>query len=180
MEKHVTIISSSPRKGGNSDTLCDEFLKGAENSGHVAEKIFLKDKIIKYCTGCNYCSVNTKRTCPQVDEMGEILEKLIISDVIVFGTPVYFYTMCGQLKTFIDRCCSKHTLLTNKEFYFIMTAAATEEQTFEGTIHEFNCFLSCLKNPTIKGMIKAGGVWLTEDIHHTEYPNIAYEMGKNI
>lgn len=180
MGKQVIIISSSPRKGGNSDTLCDEFLKGAEEAGHNVQKIFLKDKIIKYCTGCNYCNINSKRTCPQPDEMGEISELLVRADVIVFATPIYFYTMCGQLKTFIDRCCAKHTLLTNKEFYFIMTATATEEHIFDGTIHEFKCFLSCLGNPTIKGMIKAGGVWLNEDVHHTEYPQIAYEMGKNI
>ena len=180
MKKQVLIISSSPRKGGNSDLLCDEFLKGATESGHSAEKIFLKDKVIRYCTGCGYCSTNNKNICSQVDEMAEILDSMIKSDVIVFATPIYFYTMCGQLKTFIDRCCAKYSLIKNKEFYFIMTAAATEEHIFDGTLHEFKCFLSCLDNPTIKGSIKADGVWLMEDVHHTKYLEQAYNMGKNI
>ena len=46
MSKKVLILSSSPRRGGNSDTLCDEFLRGAQEAGHEVEKIFLKDKTI--------------------------------------------------------------------------------------------------------------------------------------
>ena len=51
MAKKVLILSSSPRRGGNSDTLCDEFMRGAMESGNEVEKIFLRDKIINYCTG---------------------------------------------------------------------------------------------------------------------------------
>ena len=53
--KKVLILSSSPRRGGNSDTLCDEFLRGAIKAGNNAEKIFLRDKAIHYCTGCSMC-----------------------------------------------------------------------------------------------------------------------------
>ena len=52
MPRKVLIISYSPRKGGNSDTLCDEFARGAKESNNQVEKIFLKDKKINYCTGC--------------------------------------------------------------------------------------------------------------------------------
>ena len=45
MAKKVLIISSSPRKGGNSDLLCDEFMKGAIEAGNEVEKIFLKEKV---------------------------------------------------------------------------------------------------------------------------------------
>ena len=55
MGKKVLILSASPRKGGNSDILCDEFLNGALETGHQAEKIFLGDKKISYCTGCGAC-----------------------------------------------------------------------------------------------------------------------------
>ena len=53
MAKKVLILSSSPRRGGNSDTLCDEFMRGAAESNHEVEKIFLRDKTIHYCTGCS-------------------------------------------------------------------------------------------------------------------------------
>ncbi len=50
MSKEVLIISSSPRRGGNSDLLCDQFISGAREAGHNVEKVFLKDKKINYCT----------------------------------------------------------------------------------------------------------------------------------
>lgn len=65
--KNVLIISASPRKGGNSDILCDEFMRGAVESGNTAEKIFLRDKQINYCTGCGVC--NSTHKCVQKDDM---------------------------------------------------------------------------------------------------------------
>lgn len=62
--KKTLILSSSPRRGGNSDTLCNEFLRGAREAGFPAEKIFLGDKAIRYCTGCSVCSLYGK-PCPQ-------------------------------------------------------------------------------------------------------------------
>src|ERR1035437_5235449 len=139
MSKKVLIISSSPRRGGNSDTLCDQFVLGAGESGNHAEKIFLKDKKINYCTHCGTC-LNGEKTCPQKDDMSEILEKMVDADVIVMATPVYFYTMCGQMKTSIDRTCSRYTRITNKEFYFIVTAADSNNQAMERTLEEFRGF----------------------------------------
>lgn len=96
MSKKVLILSSSFRKGGNSDTLCDQFAMGARDAGHAVEKIFLNDKHIGYCRGCGVC--NTTHKCIQKDDMAEILNKMVEADVIVMGTPVYFYSMNGQMK----------------------------------------------------------------------------------
>lgn len=74
MSKNVRILSSSPRKGGNSDLLCDEFLRGASESGNRAEKLFLKDYTIHFCTGCGACS-ERGLPCPQKDDMAQIIEK---------------------------------------------------------------------------------------------------------
>ena len=102
--KNVLILSSSPRRGGNSDTLCDEFMQGAIESGHRVEKVFLRDKTIHPCTGCGVCS-QYKKPCPQKDDAAEIIGKMLAADVIVMATPVYFYAMSAQMKTLIDRCC---------------------------------------------------------------------------
>lgn len=123
MNKKVLILSSSPRRNGNSDLLCDSFAKGAKEVGSSVEKIFLKDLNINYCTGCGVCNNNGYRGCSQKDDMEPILAKMIDADVIVMATPVYFYAMCGQMKTLIDRCCAKYTKIINKDFYFILTAA---------------------------------------------------------
>ena len=156
MTKKILILSSSPRRGGNSDTLCDEFMRGAIESGNEAEKVFLRDKTIHYCTGCSTCSLHGK-PCPQKDDAAEIIEKMVAADVIVMATPVYFYTMSAQMKTLIDRCCGLYTEMKNKEFYFIVTAAEDDRKLMERTVDTFQGFLDCLENPTIKGVVYGTG-----------------------
>lgn len=174
--KKTLILSSSPRKGGNSDTLCDEFMRGAVKAGHAVEKIFLGNKTINYCTGCSTCSLHGK-PCPQKDDMAEILEKMLSADIIIMATPVYFYTMSAQMKTLIDRCCGLYTKIADKEFYFIVTAAEDDKSKMERTIDTFQGFLDCLENPTIKGVVYGLGVWHKDEIKGNKAMSEAYQMG---
>ena len=177
--KNVLIISSSPRKGGNSDTLCDRFASGAKEAGHKVEKIFLKDKKIGYCTGCGYCFSAHK--CSQKDDMAEILEKMLKSDVIVLATPVYFYSVCAQMKTFIDRTTPRYEEISDKEFYFILTAADSDKASLEITMDTFRGFTrDCLTGSKECGIIYGISAWNIGDIVNTPAYNEAYEMGKNI
>ena len=82
-----------------------------------------------------------------MEDAAEIVEKMIAADVIVMATPVYFYTMCGQMKVMIDRCCARYTEITNKEFYFIIAAAEDNKAMMERTIDGFRGFLDCLEGP---------------------------------
>lgn len=177
--KNVLIISSSPRKNGNSDLLCDEFTKGAKDSGHQVEKLFLKDYHINYCSGCGYC-VGNKGNCSQKDDMEQIKDKMIAADVIVFATPIYFYTMAGQMKTFIDRLCYYYTMLSDKEFYYIMTAAAGSKNAMDRTITEFGGLMACLENSQEKGVVYGTGVWEKGEVKETAAMQEAYEMGKGV
>lgn len=179
MNKKVLVISSSPRKGGNSDLLCDQFVLGAQKSGNVAEKIFLKEKKLNYCFACGSCYEDGK-SCPQKDDMAEILQKMIDADVICMATPVYFYTMCGQMKTLIDRTVARHTEISNKDFYFIATAADANAGALKRTIEEFRGFTSCLENPTEKGVVYGVGAWKIGDIKSSATMYQAYEMGNKI
>ncbi len=179
MSKKVLVLSASPRKGGNSDLLCDQFMLGAKEAGHTAEKIFLNDKEINYCTGCGAC-YNMENSCPQKDDMAEILEKMLAADAIVMATPVYFYTMNGQMKTLIDRTCSRYTEINDKDFYFIVTAADDSKQAMERTLEGFRGFTSCLERATEKGTIYGTGAWHMGDIKGSKAMKQAYEMGKAI
>jgi len=178
IKKNILVLSSTPRKGGNSDLLCEQFVMGAKEAGHHAEHIRLRDKTINYCTGCGTC-LTGKNRCPQTDDMGEILENLIASDVIVMATPVYFYTMCAQMKTLIDRTCSRYTEIANKEFYFMVTAADTNVLAMQRTLEGFRGFTSCLDGPIEKGVIYGTGAWKKGDIKGNPAMTQAYEMGKN-
>ena len=72
--KKVLVISGSPRSGGNSDMLCDEFVKGAISAGNEVEKISLAQKKVGFCLACYYCS-NHGGECAIRDDMSEILAK---------------------------------------------------------------------------------------------------------
>ena len=102
--KKVLIISASPRKGGNSDLLCDEFARGAAEAGHEVEKIRLAEKKVGYCTGCYACQKLNR--CVQNDDANELVEKMLSADVIVLAMPVYFYSMDAQLKAPALGLCS--------------------------------------------------------------------------
>lgn len=65
---------------------------------------------------------------------------MIQADVIVLATPVYFYTMCAQMKTLIDRCCARYTEISNKEFFFIATAAEEDKKLLERTFDSLRGF----------------------------------------
>lgn len=177
--KNILILSSSPRRDANSDTLCNEFLRGATEAGHTVEKIFLRDKTINYCTGCSTCSLHAK-PCPQRDDMPEILDKMVAADIIVMATPVYFYTMAAQMKTLIDRCCGRYTEMTGKKFYFIVTAAESAQAKMERTIDTFQGFLDCLGNATIEGIIYGLGVWHSGEINSTPTMQQTYQIGRSI
>lgn len=179
MGKKVLIISSSPRRGGNSDLLCDQFTLGAQAAGHSVEKVFLKEKRISYCTGCGTC-YNGNKPCPQKDDAAEVIEKMIAADVMVLATPVYFYTMCAQMKTLIDRTCARYTEITGKEFYFIVTAAENDKSMMERTIEGFRGFTDCLTNPVEKGIIYGTGAWQIGEIKDMPAMQEAFDKGRNI
>jgi len=177
MSKQVLIISASPRKGGNSDTLCDQFLLGAQEAGHTVEKVFLRNHKINYCMGCGVC--NNTHVCVQKDDMKDLLDKMVNADVIVLSTPVYFYTMDGQLKTFIDRCVPRYTEISNKEVYFIVAAADTEKDNLHPTIEGLRGFTrDCLEGSKEKGIIYGVGAWQVGEIKTLPAYKEAYEMGK--
>ena len=180
MSKKVLVLSSSPRRRGNSDLLCDQFVEGAQEAGNQAEKNSLKDKKINYCTGCGTCINNKGKSCPQKDDMPEVLEKMVTADVIVMATPVYFYSIWAQMKTLIDRTCSRYTEIRDKEFYFILTAADNNKQAMARTLEDFRGFAICLDGAKEKGIVYGTGAWNIGDIQTSAAMQQAFEMGKAV
>ena len=178
MSKRVLILSSSPRKNGNSNALCDRFMEGAIAAKHQVEKVILAEKKINYCKGCYGCGGDGK--CVQKDDMAQILDSMTAADVIVLATPVYFYTMCAQMKTVIDRTVARYTKITNKDFYFVVTAAVSKKAALERTIEGFRGFTSCLPGAKEKGIVYGTGAWEVGDILGSPAMNQAYEMGKRL
>lgn len=179
MAKKVLILSGSPRKGGNSDLLCDEFARGAKEAGNAVEKIRVSEKKIGYCTGCYYCQ-KSGGVCAIKDDMAELLQKMIDADVIVLSSPVYFYSIDAQLKTVIDRTVARWLEVKNKEFYYIITCADEERESQERTIECFRGYLDCVEGAVEKGIIYGTGVYEKGEITNTPAYKKAYVMGKSI
>lgn len=179
MSKNVLIISSSPRKGGNSDVLCDQFMKGAKESGNQVTKIRLAELNVEYCSACYACK--KVGHCVKQDDMEQVITKMKAADVIVLATPVYFYTMCAQMKTMIDRTLggAQKAGLENKEFYLIATAADGKAE-MERTIDGLRGYLECLPGAKEKGVIYGAGAWQMGDIQGNPVMEEAYQMGKSI
>lgn len=180
MSKNVLIISSSPRKGGNSDTLANEFMRGAMESGNNVEKVALREKTINYCTGCGQCTAKQK-PCWQKDDANEVIDKMLAADIIVLVTPVYFYAMSGQMKTMIDRTCGPYVNMKGKHFYFLATAAE-DASNVEHLNHVFDNlmgFIDCLEDAEVKDTLLATGVYEMHAIDGHPALEQAYVMGKN-
>ena len=175
MEKRVLILSGSPRKGGNSDLLCDEFARGAREAGHQVEKIRVQEQKIAPCLACYGC--RGTGMCVQKDDMAAILEKMVAADVLVLATPVYFYSMDGQLKTLIDRTLPRYTEIQDKEIYLIATAAAGES-AMGRTMAAMAGFVDCLPGAGVRDHIYGAGVYQKGEVRTTPAMSQAYLDGK--
>ena len=178
MGKNVLILSGSPRRGGNSDLLCDEFGRGAKEAGNTVEKIFVRDKKIGFCNACYGCRKTGK--CVIKDDMAVVLERMHWADVIVMASPVYFYSIDAQMKALIDRTLPQWTMLDNKEFYYIMTAAEDSDTVMDCTLECFRGFAVCLNSAKEMGVLYGKGVYEAGAVKNTQYMQQAYEIGKGV
>ena len=178
MSKKVLIISSTPRKDGNSDKLCDAFAEGAKEAGNEVEKMRITDIKIGYCTGCYACQKTGK--CAIKDDAQSVIDKMMAADVIVLASPVYFYSICAQLKALIDRTVVVYPNLTNKRFYYLLTMADTNRTKFDGPIATMRGFLDCYEGSKEAGMVCADGVYELGAIDSTKFIAEAKALGRSV
>lgn len=174
--KKVLVISASPRRGGNTDLLCDEFVRGAREAGGEVEKIFLDDYTIDFFHEQYELSADS---VADGDQAPLIIAKMVDADIIVLSSPVYYMNIDGQLKTLMDRCF-RNNGLGGKEFYYITACADAEDSTAETAIFAFRGFVVCLPDPVERGMVKAIGMGRKGAVEQSQYMRQAYELGKTI
>ncbi len=179
MSKKVLIISSSPRKGGNSETLASSFAKGAEEVGHSVETVYLREKKFGFCKGCLACL--KVGHCVIADDAVEIAAKMHDAEVIVFATPVYYYSVSGQLKTILDRANSLYDSdYAFTKVYLLATAAEDAPYVVEGAVKAVQGWVDCFDKCELVDTIFAGGVNGVGEI--AEHPALdkAYQTGNEI
>ena len=178
--KNVLIISTSLRGGSNSELLAKECAKGAEEAGNRVELLSLKGKKIQYCIGCLSCMKTGK--CVQKDDALEIMEKLRRADVLVFATPIYYYEMCGQMKTLLDRMNPLYSSdYAFREVDMIATAADGEDSTFEKAYNGLQGWVDCFPKAKLCGLVAGEEIGDPKDaVNHPDVMEKAYRLGKEI
>ena len=179
MSKKVLIISTTPRKGGNSQRLAEAFAQGAREAGHAVEELTLAGKDLQFCRGCLTC-IKTQR-CVIRDDAAAMVEAMKNADVIAFATPVYYYGMSGQMKTLLDRANPLYTADYGfRDIYLLATAAEAEEHTVDGTVTGLQGWIDCFEKARLAGTVFAGGVTAVGEIEGHPALEKARAMGAAI
>lgn len=188
--KKVLAIMGSPRKNRNTDLLLDEFLRGLteNNDDVVVNKIYLKDKKIGLCIGCEYCEKHG--TCFQNDDMTPLYDEFNDSDGVVLASPMHFGNVSSLTKIMTDRCqiywSSKYVLNDssidrNKKRVgaLIMTAGGPNFKTkFDSTIGSNKILFDSINTNVISNIFASK----TDSFPVKDNKEIlekAYEEGKN-
>ncbi len=169
--KRILILNGAARKNGNTAALIAGFTKGAEEDGHTVEAFYLQDLKIRGCQGCEHCSYakGSEHPCVQKDDMDSIYMAFRRADVIVFASPVYFWTITGTLKMVADRLYAMLRSLGYGRFQrqsvLLMTAGGSD---YSQALRWYRTFETNL------GWNNLG------EVLGSEKNNEAYRLGKNL
>lgn len=190
--KKVLIIQGGGRPNGNTSQLVSAFVKGAEEAGHQVETISLMKSEVKGCLGCNACRYG--KPCIQRDSFNDMIPKIREADLLVFASPLYFWTISSRIKAFIERfyCIAeedpnpplgRYEKYPIKDSALLLTAADNFFWTFEQAVSYYQFALVNYIGFHDKGMVLAGGCGDTNgnpQIDKTDHLKTAYVFGKSI
>jgi multimeric flavodoxin WrbA len=162
----VLGLFGSPRRGGNTDLLLEEALKGAESQGAEAERIYLTDYAITPCKECHGCEQSGH--CVILDDMHKIYPKFLEADIIILASPIFFYGITAWAKALIDRSqalWARKYLLKDpslgkegkkRKGFFISVGATKGQKVFEGAILTAKYFFDVLNAEYVGDLLFRG------------------------
>lgn len=175
----VTVITGSHHKNGTTALLADKFIEGVKDAGHEVFRFDSAFEEVKPCLACEYCSGHNGE-CVQKDTMRFLSNKLIDAELIVFVTPLYYYGMSAQIKAVVDRFHAINSKIAgNKKAMIFAASYGAEDLTMEALEKMYESILRLL-NWEDAGKLFAIGCPVREIIEQSEYPEMAYKMGKVI
>lgn len=175
----IVVLMGSPNKNGSTNILVQEFVKGASEAGHSAKVFDIAHANIGVCGGCVACGYNGP--CVKKDNMEALKPEILSADMIVFATPLYYYGMSAQLKTVIDRFCAINGSIQAKNMRSALLAVAwnSDNWTFDALTSHYQTLVKYL-NFDDCGMILGKGCGTPSMTARSKYPQLAYELGKNL
>ncbi|MCQ2215678.1 MAG: flavodoxin family protein [Bacteroidales bacterium] len=177
--KRVLVISSSPRPGGNTDLLCDEFVRGAQEAGGDVEKVFLADLQLEFLSEDG---ANKPHDVSRDSDTGRLVDKFLDADVVCLASPTYYMNVNDRMKAFIDATYLAwgDEKMGNKEYYYITACAQNSVETAQWCLNGFRGFVMCMPNPTERGYVTAIALGRPGAVKDTQYMQEAYNLGKSI
>lgn len=190
--KKILIVQGGGRSKGNTAQLADAFRKGAEDAGHSVETVSLLKKEVKGCIGCNACRYG--KPCIQKDSFNEMVPMIKEADLLVFASPLYFWTISSRIKAFLERfyCLAeedpnpplgRYEKYPVKDCALLMTSADNFFWIFEQAVSYYQFTMVNYIGFHDKGMLLAGGCGDTNgkpQIQGTGWLEKAYEFGKTV
>lgn len=182
MPKKIVILNGSPRRKGNTSALVKAFTEGAENAGHSVTEFFLDSMDIHGCKGCWGGHSSKDCPCVQHDDMDKIYPAVKDCDVIILATPLYYWTMSGQIRTALDRLFALEegdgNLLRGHDRASALLMAA-EGHGFEDALTYYDHLMEHLRWKNL-GHVLAGGNCDVGDIEGKPEIQKAYNLGESI
>ncbi|MGI6008106.1 MAG: flavodoxin family protein [Ruminococcus sp.] len=130
MAKKILVLNGAARKNGNTAKLVRSFTEGARSAGHSVQEFYLDGMDIHSCKGCLHAERDAHSPCSQKDDMDQIYSAFADCDVVVFASPLYFWTITGTLKTAADRLYAELECLGYGKFpresVLLMTAGGAD------------------------------------------------------
>lgn len=182
MAKRIVILNGSPRRKGNTSMLVKAFTGGAESAGHTVTEFFLDGMDIHGCKGCFGGHSSKECPCVQRDDMDKIYPAVKASDVVVLASPLYYWTMSGQLRTALDRLFALEegdgNLLRGNGRAAVLLMAA-EGYGFEEAALYYDHLMEHLRWKNL-GKVLCGGVMDVGDIEGRKELDAARELGRSL
>ena len=181
--KKVLGIVGSPRKKGNTHILVSRILEGAKAAGAATDIVFLGKLKIRECNGCHTCWKG--KPCSKKDDMNDLYPKIIESDALVFGTPVYWYGPTALMKGFIDRfvyfnCPENQAKIKGKSAVIAVPYEEESPATAEPVVTFFEKSLAYLEMNLIGRVIVPGVSDRGDVLQKEEALARAYELGQRL
>ncbi len=186
---HILIILGSPRKNGNSETLARSVAIGIQEiPDTTVDFIRLNDLRISPCQGCGGC--NKTSTCVIEDDMTALYEKVDLCDHLILVSPIYFYGLSAQCKTFVDRFQARwaRKYLSGIRFrnneqrqgILLATAATEGKKVFDGALLTARTLfdaldLECGESLLVRGVDQRGAIQT-----QAQYLKQAITMGREL
>ena len=175
----IVVLESSPNKNGSSNLLAENFIRGAEETGHSVQVVDVAHANIHLCTGCIHCGY--EGPCVQKDDMETIRRQILEADMMVFVTPLYYYGMTAQLKTLIDRFCAFNSSIQSKHMKSALLTVAwnSSDWTFDALEAHYKTLVRYL-NLKDMGTVLGYGCGALSMTRSSRYPEMAYNLGKSL